>query len=189
MIKMETSLTDKAQTFLAEPSNFFNGIKEQSLWKVIGVYFVAGIISLIAGYFVNLISYLLMPKMFGSPLSLIYGMFGIIFFIIGLGLFFVLGLIVHFFVKVIFRGAGSYKETMKVLFYSSVPMIILGFSVLGIFFVVHTLILATIGLSIAHSISKKKAFFSAFIAFLIAIVFIVILILIPDVSFSSMIPL
>ena len=163
------NLVDKVQTFLAEPSEFFGEVREKSLWKAVLVYFLAGIVSLLAGYLSNFISVLLMPKMFSNLFPVLYGVIGIIFLIIGFGLFFIFGAIVHFFSKVIFRGEGNYNDTMKVLFYGSVPIVLLSFTAVSILFVVYSFILVTIGLSVYHNIRKSKAFSSAFIPFLLII--------------------
>jgi|TARA_B100001971_G_C18090110_1_gene483043 hypothetical protein len=173
ILSVHSSEEDRFNLFLFEPSNFFRKIQVESLWKAILIYFIAGGISIVSGYLVNFISMLFMPRMFGGYFSLNYGFVGVIFILLGLCLFFVFGSIIHLMAKVGFKGTAPYKYTMKVLFYSSLPMVVFSFTPIGIFLVIYMFILATIGLAVIHNFSKGKAF----AAVIIPPIFIILLII------------
>lgn len=180
-------LADKTQIYLGEPSKFFEGIRQTSLRKAVGVFVLAGLISIFFGYIVNFITMLLMPNSFGVLFPIHYGVVGLILILLGIGLFFILGGITHFFAKVWFKGTASYRDTMKVLFYSSLPWIILSFTPVGIFFIIYMIVLSTIGLSVVHGIIKGRGFFSSIISILLLVALVIAVIIYSINSYDPVI--
>lgn len=174
------------------PITLFESTQDEGIWPALKYQFVLLLVPfivisvLIFALFQVLLSFFttlgipavvltLVSSLF-STFSLVFIAFFAITILIAVPILTFLGVVImHLFVK-IFGGNGTYKDTYKALVYSSTPSILLGFiPFVNIAVSVWSFILAVYALSIAHKISKLRAFFILITPLIIIIVLFIVL--------------
>lgn len=153
----------------SNPNKFFNNVRDDTIWKAIGMYVAC---TILVGAILIVLSMALAGSIIGNW---VFGMFGA-----GLGIFlvffsFVYAAITHGFVKV-FGGKGNYVDTYNGLVYSLVPGTLLTIvPLIGSIGSIYSLILSVIGLSKYHEISIGKSIGVVICSLIIGIILIIAL--------------
>ncbi len=159
----EFRFLDKIKYIFTDPDFFFEKVKEE---KGILNSFLFYLLLLVFFSVLGTFSYLLLANLAGSDLlflgflstgALFFGMVG------SIAISFIYAGLVFLFAW-LFKGKGSYVDTYNVYAYSMTPYVmgsVIPF--LGTLLLIYFLILATIGISKVHDLSKGKAFAAVFL--------------------------
>lgn len=174
------SPTEKVGRLFSNPKSFFSDVREPSIKSafllVLGVGFLVTLLNIGVSY---LFSVFLAGRY--SMLGILggyFGFFSFFLFIIMLGILFLYAGVAHLTLNLM-GGTGRYTDTYTACAYGSIPPIIVSIvPVIGIFAsVIYLIVLATIGLSAYHQVSKTKAAVAALIPFAIAVVITILFVL------------
>jgi len=175
---------------ITHPIELFEKTSNEKTWSALKYYLLILIIPFIAISILTALFLSFSASLFASMIpqinlgslmtfsttSLIFivGFFAFVFFVMTPIAMFACAGILHLFVK-LYGGGGNYKDTFRVSVYSSSPStLLLAIPILNFGAMIWSFILGIIGISIAHKVSKFRAFL-AMITFplIVAIIYLV----------------
>jgi len=170
----------KSLLLFYNPKEFFESVKEKSIGKSTGLFFIASGIVLLMGLFLQIVLAGFMSGAFGGInyiggiFGSLFGMFSIIIYIFAFAFasVFVFAGISHGILK-LFGGEGKYLDTCNVYFFSTALAIICTIiPFIGLLAFIYSIVLMVLGFAKYHNISYGKSVVGA-IAPLIFIVLII----------------
>lgn len=163
-IKQKESNLDywgKIKLIFSNPVEFFKAVREPSIKDSFIMYLVVGVLTSLFSYGVAM----LFSRSFLRYISGgIFGYFGYTYIYLGIGIFLVSIAAIFAYAGIVqliakwFGGIGNYTDSFNALAYSSIPgRILMVIPIIGFLAFIYSLVLAIIGVSEYHNISKGKA--------------------------------
>ena len=177
------SFGEKITGFLGNPNKTFESVEKESWKSAFKFYAILLPISVILG---SVLTYLLFPTTFSlsyfylpfTPLIvLVLGI--VITYVSDLLLTFVGSAWLHLWIRAV-GGKKGYKQTLKASYYSSTPLLFLGWIPLvgGLVFGIWSLVLNIFGLMRLQKLSGGRAVAAVLLAIFVAVVIIVVILLV-----------
>lgn len=188
----QTTYINRIGQIFSSPTKFFSENRESSIKNSSLLFLTTGlcisVLSLGVGYLFSALLGSSIPFGFGSYFY--RGIFGaavwysVILFGVMLGGTFVYSGIVHLALKVM-KGEGRFTDTYNACTYSLIPTVIISLlPVIGFLSFIYAIVLATIGLSEYHQVSKVKAAISAIIPIIVVVALFTMIIFYFLLSFN-----